>query len=146
MVSQFFKKLSLRFLIHWKYGGQNVDVTQLQNVFGSTSVDYDKPTASGLPYGVTQLMKVGSDAHQTVETSTYLRLREIGLYYTFNLPHVSYVKAINVGVSLNNYITITKYKGYDPEVSNFGTGFSQGVDIDPYPSSKTAAAHISFSF
>jgi TonB-linked SusC/RagA family outer membrane protein len=142
----FFQKLSLRFLWHWKEGGQNVDVTSLQNVFGSTSVDYDKPTASGLPYGVTQLMKVGSDAHQTVETSTYLRLREIGLYYTFNKLHVSFIKAINVGVSLNNYITITKYKGYDPEVSNFGTGFSQGVDIDPYPSSKTAAAHISFSF
>jgi len=142
----FFNKLSLRFLIHWKYGGQNVDVTQLQNVFGGTSVDYDKPTASGLPYGVTQLMKVGSDAHQTVETSTYLRFREIGLYYTFkNLP-VSYVKSVTVGASLNNYITITKYKGYDPEVSNFGTGFSQGIDIDPYPSNKRAALHVSFNF
>lgn len=142
----FFNKLSLRFLIHWKYGGQNVDVTQLQNVFGSTSVDYDKPTASGLPYGVTQLMKVGSDAHQTVETSTYLRFREIGLYYTFKKLPVSYVKSITVGASLNNYITITKYKGYDPEVSNFGTGFSQGIDIDPYPSSKRAALHVSFNF
>ena len=142
----FFNKLSLRFLIHWKYGGQNVDVTQLQNVFGGTSVDYDKPTASGLPYGITQLMKVGSDAHQTVETSTYLRFREIGLYYTFkNLP-VSYVKSVTVGASLNNYITITKYKGYDPEVSNFGTGFSQGIDIDPYPSNKRAALHVSFNF
>jgi len=141
-----FNKLSLRFLIHWKYGGQNVDVTQLQNVFGSTSVDYDKPTPSGLPYGVTQLMKVGSDAHQTVETSTYLRFREIGLYYTFKKLPVSYVKSITVGASLNNYITITKYKGYDPEVSNFGTGFSSGIDIDPYPSSKRAALHVSFNF
>ncbi len=30
----FFSKLSLRFLWHWKQGGQNVDVTELQNVFG----------------------------------------------------------------------------------------------------------------
>jgi TonB-dependent starch-binding outer membrane protein SusC len=142
----FFNKLSLRFLIHWKYGGQNVDVTSLQNVFGSTSADYDKPTKSGLPYGVTQLMQVGSDAHQTVETSTYLRFREIGLYYTFNKLPVSYIKSISVGASLNNYITITKYKGYDPEVSNFGTGFSSGVDIDPYPSSKQAAFHVSLNF
>lgn len=141
-----FGRLSLRFLIHWKYGGQNVDVTQLQNVFGSTSVDYDKPTASGLPYGVTQLMKVGSDAHQTVETSTYLRFREIGLYYTFKKLPVSYIKAVSVGASLHNYITITKYKGYDPEVSNFGTGFSSGIDIDPYPSSKQAQFHLSLSF
>jgi hypothetical protein len=143
----FFKKLSLRFLWHWKQGGQNVDVTQLQNVFGGTSVDYDKPShIPNVPYGVSQLMLIGSDAHQTVETSTYLRLRELGLYYIFNNLHVSYINTITVGASLNNYLTITKYKGYDPEVSNFGTGFSQGVDVDPYPSTKSATFHISFNF
>ena len=142
----FFNKLSLRFLWHWKYGGQNVDVTNLENVFGGTSADYDKPTKSGLPYGVTQLMQVGTDAQQTVETSTYLRLREIGLYYIFDKLPVTYIKSITIGASLNNYITITKYKGYDPEVSNFGTGFSSGVDIDPYPSSKQAAIHFSVNF
>ena len=142
----FFKDWSLRFLIHWKYGGQNVDVTYLENVFGSTSVDYDKPTKSGLPLGVTQLMQVGTDAHQTVENSSYLRFGEIGLYYTIRKMPVSYIKLINVGVSLHNYITVTKYRGYDPEVSNFGTGFSQGIDIDPYPSSKQAALHVSLNF
>ncbi|MBV8388551.1 MAG: SusC/RagA family TonB-linked outer membrane protein [Mucilaginibacter sp.] len=142
----FFKDWSLRFLVHWKYGGQNVDVTYLENVFGSTSADYDKKTPSGLPYGVTELMKIGSDAHQTVENSSYLRFREIGLYYTIRKMPVSYIKSVNVGVSLHNYITVTKYRGYDPEVSNFGTGFSQGIDIDPYPSSKQAALHVSLNF
>ena len=142
----FFKDWSLRFLVHWKYGGQNVDVTYMENVFGSTSADYDQKTPSGLPLGVTQLMKIGSDAHQTVENSSYLRFREIGLYYTIRKMPVSYIKSINVGVSLHNYITVTKYRGYDPEVSNFGTGFSQGIDIDPYPSSKQAALHVSLNF
>lgn len=142
----FFNRLSLRFLIHWKYGGQNVDVTSLQNTFGGTSADYDKATKSGFPYGVTQLMQIGTNAQQTVETSTYLRFREIGLYYMFNHLPMSYIKSISIGASLNNYFTITKYKGYDPEVSNFGTGFSQGVDLDPYPSSKQAALHVSFNF
>ncbi len=142
----FFKHWSLRFLLHWKYGGQNVDVTYLENVFGGTSADYDKPTKSGLPLGVTQLMQVGVNAQQTVENSSYLRFREIGLYYTFNKLPVSFIKTANVGVSLHNYFTITNYRGYDPEVSNFGTGFSQGIDIDPYPSSKQAALHISLSF
>jgi hypothetical protein len=68
------------------------------------------------------------------------------MYYTFKKLPFSYVKSITVGASLNNYITITKYKGYDPEVSNFGTGFSSGIDIDPYPSSKRAALHVSFNF
>ena len=141
----FYKNWSLRFLVHWKYGGQNVDVTELQNVFGGTSANYDQPTKSGLPLGVTELMQVGSDAQQTVENSSYLRFREIGLYYTIRKLPVSFIKTINLGVSLHNYITITKYRGYDPEVSNFGTGYSQGVDVDPYPSSKEAALHVSLN-
>jgi outer membrane receptor protein involved in Fe transport len=142
----FYKNWSLRFLIHWKYGGQNVDVTYLENVFGGTSADYDKPTKSGLPYGVTELMQVGVSAQQTVENSSYLRFREIGLYYNISKMPVWFIKSANVGVSLHNYFTITKYRGYDPEVSNFGTGFSQGVDVDPYPSSREAALHVSLNF
>jgi TonB-linked SusC/RagA family outer membrane protein len=139
------KRLSLRFLIHWKYGGQNVNVTSLQSVFGGTSASFDNPTKSGMPYGVTQLMQIGVNAQQTVETSSYLRFREIGLYYNIKSP-VSFIKTINIGASLHNFFTITKYKGYDPEVSNFGTGFSSGVGVCPYPSSRQAAFHLSFSF
>jgi TonB-linked SusC/RagA family outer membrane protein len=143
----FFNKLSLRFLLHWKKGGQNVNLTNLENDFGGTSADYDKVTNKlGVPDGVYRIMQVGSDAHEFVQTSSYLRLREIGLYYTFVKLPVDYVKAVRIGISLNNYLTITKYKSYDPEVSNFGTGFSSGVDVDPYPATKRADFHISFDF
>jgi TonB-dependent starch-binding outer membrane protein SusC len=143
----FFSKLSLRFLLHWKKGGQNVNLTNLENDFGGTSADYDKVTNKlGVPDGVYRIMQVGTDAHEFVQNSSYLRLREIGLYYSFTRIPLSYVKGIRVGVSLNNYLTVTKYKAYDPEVSNFGTGFSTGVDVDPYPASKRADFHISFDF
>jgi hypothetical protein len=143
----FFNKLSLRFLLHWKYGGQNVNLTSLENDFGGTTVDYDKVTNKlGVPDAVYRLMQIGSDAHIFVQNSSYLRFREIGLYYSFTKLPVSYIKAIRVGVSLHNYFTITKYNSYDPEVSNFGTGFSTGVDVDPYPSTKRASFHISFDF
>jgi hypothetical protein len=56
------------------------------------------------------------------------------------------VKGIRIGVSANNFWTVTKYKAYDPEVSNFGTGFSSGVDVDPYPASKRADFHLAFDF
>ncbi|HMC87116.1 MAG TPA: hypothetical protein VKI61_16435, partial [Chitinophagaceae bacterium] len=74
------------------------------------------------------------------------RLREVGLYYTFSKLPVKFLKSIRAGISLNNYLTITKYKSYDPEVSNFGTGFSSGVDVDPYPATKRADLHISIDF
>jgi len=143
----FFGKLSLRFLLHWKNGGDNINLTSLQSDFGGTSADYDNVTNKlGVPDGVYRIMQIGTTARIFVEDASYLRLREAGLYYTFNQFHNSFIKSINVGVSLNNYITITNYKSYDPEVSNFGTGFSTGVDVLPYPASKRAAFHISFSF
>ena len=143
----FFNKLSLRFLIHWKYGGDNVNLTNLENDFGGTSADFDKVTnKAGLPDGIYRITQVGVSAREFVQDASYLRLREIGLYYTFSKLPVNYVKAIRIGASLNNYITITKYKSYDPEVSNFGTGFSTGVDVDPYPATKRADFHISFDF
>ena len=143
----FFNKLSLRFLLHWKCGGQNVNLTTLENDFGQTSANFDKVTNKlGVPDGIYRIMQVGSDAHEFVQTSSYLRLREIGLYYSFTKLPVSYLKSIQVGVSLNNYLTITKYNSYDPEVSNFGTGFSSGIDVDPYPASKRANFHISIGF
>ncbi len=143
----FFDRLSLRFLLHWKQGGQNVNLTNLENDFGGTSADYDKVTNKlGVPDGVYRIMQVGVDAHQFVQNSTYFRVREIGLYYS--IPHLptTYIKGVRVGVSLNNYITVTKYKSYDPEVSNFGTGFSSGVDVDPYPASKRADFHVALDF
>ncbi|HEY6900484.1 MAG TPA: SusC/RagA family TonB-linked outer membrane protein, partial [Puia sp.] len=143
----FFDRLSLRFLLHWKQGGQNVNLTTLQNDFGGTSVDYDKVTNKlNVPDGVYRIMQVGTDAHMFVQNSSYLRLREVGLYYSIARLPTNYIKGVRVGVSLNNYLTITKYKSYDPEVSNFGTGFSSGVDVDPYPASKRAAFHLTLYF
>lgn len=143
----FWNKLSLRFLIHWKKGGDNINVTSLQNDFGQTSADFDNVTnKAGLPDGIYRITQVGVTAAQFVQDASYLRFREIGLYYTFNKTGVKFIKAIRVGASVNNYITITKYKAYDPEVSNFGTGFSTGVDVDPYPATKRADFHISFDF
>ncbi|HEU5054163.1 MAG TPA: SusC/RagA family TonB-linked outer membrane protein [Hanamia sp.] len=152
----FFRKLSLRFLLHWKQGGDNINLTSLENDFGGTSVDYDKVTNKmGVPDAIYRIMQIGSSARIFVQDASYLRLREVGLYYSFDKIPGNVVKNVRVGVSLNNYLTITKYKSYDPEVSNFGfgstqqglsSGLSTGVDVDPYPASKRADLHISISF
>jgi TonB-linked SusC/RagA family outer membrane protein len=143
----FLDRWSLRFLLHWKKGGQNVNLTNLETDFGGTSADFDKVTNKlGMPDGVYRIRQVGTDAHEFVQTASYLRLREIGLYYNVLRSPLSSIKGIRVGVSLNNYLTVTKYKAYDPEVSNFGTGFSSGVDVDPYPASKRADLHLALEF
>ncbi|MGE5107143.1 MAG: SusC/RagA family TonB-linked outer membrane protein [Sphingobacteriales bacterium] len=143
----FRNRLSLRLLVHWKYGGENVVLTNLQSDFGGTSPDWDADkNGNHIPDGLDRIMKIGSTAENSVVNSGYLRFREIGLYYSFDKLPVNFVKGVQVGVSLNNYFTITKYPSYDPEVSNFGNGFSSGVDVLPYPASKRAAFHLTVNF
>jgi TonB-linked SusC/RagA family outer membrane protein len=143
----FWNKLSLRFLMHWKKGGQNINLTSLQSDFGMTSPDFDEVTnKDGMPDGIYRIMQVGTTAEPFVQNSGFFKIREIGLYYSFDKLPVKFIKGIRVGASLNNFITFTKYKSYDPEVSNFGTGFSTGVDVLPYPASKRADFHVSLDF
>jgi len=143
----FQNKISLRFLLHWKNGGQNVNLTSLENDFGGTSADWDAQTIQkGVPNGAYRISQIGTSAQEFVQNSGYVKLREIGLYYSFSTSRDNFLKGLRVGVSMTNFFVWTKYAAYDPEVSNFGTGFSSGVDVDPYPATKRADFHISLDF
>jgi len=144
----FLNKITLRFLAHWKNKGDNVNLTNLLNDFGSTSADYDADAnGNNVPDGPERIGQfLGGSARGFVQNAGYLRFREIGLYYTFNKIPGNIIRGLRAGVSFNNYITITKYDGYDPEVSNFGTGFSTGIDVDPFPASKRAMFSVTIDF
>src|SRR5450432_3296930 len=139
----FDNKWSLRFLLHWKYGGQNPNLTNLENDFGQTSADFDGTNnPAKIPNGYYRISQVGTSAQEFVQNSSYLKLREIGIYYSFSTTNNSFIKGLRVGISATNFLVVTNYKSYDPEVSNFGTGFSSGVDVDPYPATKRADFHL----
>lgn len=140
-------RLSLRFLLHWKNGGYNANLTNLQSDFGMTSADWDADANDNkMPDGLDRIMKIGSTAVTSIRKSEYFRVREIGLYYSLDKLPVKFVKGVSVGASLLNWFTVTAYPSYDPEVSNFGAGFSSGIDAIPYPASKRAAVHFSVTF
>ncbi len=66
-----------------------------------------------------------------VENGSYARLRNVQIGYSFLSPlftKAGFTKA-HVYISAQNLITITKYKGYDPEIgTNGGRDGSQAVD------------------
>jgi len=149
-----YKDFTLSFLWHWKQGGDNVNLTSLLTDFGGTSADFDEfdfdPAVANGDFRVAAFF--AGNATPFVEDASYLRLREVGLYY--NVPsgildkafagHVSNVK---VGFSGNNLINIFDYNSYDPEVSNFGSnGLSSGVEVTPFPSSKRYLFHLAVGF
>lgn len=151
-----YKNFTLSFMWHWKKGGDNVNLSNLLFDFGQTSHDYDDftldPTGelSNGDYRISSFLS--GVATPFVEDASYLRLREVGLFY--NLPkdmlemafggHVSNVK---VGFSGNNLLNFFDYNSYDPEVSNFGSNaLSTGVEVTPFPSSKRYLFHLSVDF
>ena len=77
-----------------------------------------------------------------VENASYLRARNMELGYT--LPQALLgkvqVKGARVFASVDNVFTITKYTGYDPEIStvaNYNNPLSYGVDYGNYPQART---------
>jgi TonB-linked SusC/RagA family outer membrane protein len=80
-----------------------------------------------------------------LEDGSYLRFKTITLAYRFKedlLKHIG-LGAATVYISGQNLITITRYKGFDPEVNTYGTAadtdnrnISLGVDYGAYPQAK----------
>ena len=90
-----------------------------------------------------------------VENGSYLRFKTITLNYNFNPKLLSRagISAASIYISGQNLITITKYTGFDPEVSSFGgsnnssdnRNVSLGIDYGAYPQSKVILFGINLS-
>lgn len=88
-----------------------------------------------------------------VEDGSYLRLKNIT--FTYHMPsrladrlHIS---NLAVYVAAANVFTITRYSGYDPEVSSFNRGprvraGGLGIDLSNYPTARTFSFGINASF
>ena len=72
-----------------------------------------------------------------VEDASYLKLQNVNIGYTLPLRRIA--KSIHLSVSAQNLLTITSYKGYDPELE---TGIDQGA----YPKSRTFSVSAEVNF
>ncbi|OWY23534.1 SusC/RagA family TonB-linked outer membrane protein [Sphingobacteriales bacterium TSM_CSS] len=145
-----YKDLELSFLIHWKQGGDNINLSTLLTDIYGTSPDFDDTDLDPngeLTNGNYRLNSLGTTAQAWIEDASYVRLREIGLFYNFRNLFDGKVKNLRLGVSGNNLLNFFQYNSYDPEVSNFGSdGFSSNVEVLPFPSAKRFFGHLSVSF
>ena len=72
-----------------------------------------------------------------VEDASYLKLQNVNVGYTLPLRRIA--QSIRLAVSAQNLLTITNYKGYDPELE---TGIDQGA----YPKSRTFSVSAEVNF
>jgi hypothetical protein len=74
-------------------------------------------------------------------------LKNISLSYSLPTTLVKSV-GVRVFVTGTNLVTLTKYKGFDPESTSVGSGtdINQGIDYGSYPNAKTYVAGVSVQF
>lgn len=152
-----FRDFDFSFLLHTSQGNYNSNLTIKQKDTGGTTVDWSRVDNLyenlGLPNGRSRLpTNPNVTAREFIQNASYVRLREVALYYT--LPKTlltnlfgNVVSSVRIGSSAQNLLTFTDYQGYDPEVSNFGNqSVGASVDNAAFPNSKRIFFHLSVDF
>ncbi|NOQ72411.1 MAG: SusC/RagA family TonB-linked outer membrane protein [Crocinitomix sp.] len=168
-----YKNISLSFLFDWRQGGTIVSRTK---AIGSTSGVLNE-TLDGREDGIIGegVVNVGTEENPVYETNTtsisaaeyynqfynraneesatysasYLKLRQIGLTYSFPKPMIAKWKIEDFKISIigSNLFTWTENPHFDPELSAMqGTQQNFGVEDLSYPSSRSLGFKIQFKF
>jgi len=148
--SLLYKNFELNWLFHWKKGGDGINLSTLLYDFGQVTWDFDDTNLDPngeLTNGQYRLSTFPVHPSGFIEDASYLRLREIGLYYNVGGDDLPWAHNLRVGVSGRNLLNIFDYNSYDPEVSNFGNNvLINSVEVTPYPASKTFNFHFNITF
>ncbi len=109
---------------------------QTKNVLTRWRTEGDKASMPRATYGDPLGNSRFSD--RWIEDGSYLKLKELSLSYDFNIKS-AYITGLTVFGTCENLFTLTKYKGYDPEVvcSSSNNPLYQGVDAFTTPTSRT---------
>ncbi len=131
---------SIRMLDRWTVDNQDTDVPAF----------IDAVTRQNA--GLASKVSLGSDGgrlQRYVEDGSYVRLKNVTLGYSLPSSLINRIglTKIRAYVSGTNLITLTKYTGYDPEVSAYNSNDAQiGVDLSNYPTARTITFGIDVTF
>jgi TonB-linked SusC/RagA family outer membrane protein len=84
-----------------------------------------------------------------VENASYARLKNLTLGYTLPKGAIAALhgKALRVYVSAQNWVTITHYRGYNPEANYFDNDNTKaGIDYGIYPAARTFLGGVNLTF
>ena len=104
------------------------------------------------PGQITDVPKAGFNIQPStyfIEDGSYLRLKDISLSYNIKggILNKAGISRVQPYFTAHNLLTITKYKGMDPEVNQWGdSGAVQGIDWGTYPHSKSFVFGINVEF
>lgn len=87
-------------------------------------------------------------SNRHIDTGTYLKVNNINLGYSFSeqLARKLYLSALRVYINANNPFMFTKFRLYNPEVSNSTNPLEPGIFNSNYPVAKSLSIGLSATF
>jgi len=150
-----YKGLSLSFLFTGSVGNKIFNVSKIDMIGMRNGANqlHDAVRRWRIPGQITDIPKAGEPdnvkaSDMWVEDGSYLKLKNITLSYdiTGEWLRKANIARIQPYITLANFVTFTKYSGYDPEVSQNTDATSMGLDFGTYPNIRTVTFGVNVDF
>jgi hypothetical protein len=131
------KNIALYALVSWKQGGDVYNMTKQwmyrEGLHGDVDQSDKEPNEKKAYEYYQALYDVNNVNSHFVEDGTYVKLRELSIYYTLGKKFWEdklrgFIKEIKIGIIGRNLYTWTNYSGYDPEVTSGDTRYGDPND------------------
>ncbi len=149
------KGLSLSFLLTSSVGNDiyNASKIEMIGMYNGSNQIKDAVRRWRVPGQVTDIPKAGEldnlkASTRWVEDGSYLKVKNITLAYDITHPALrkAHISRIRPYITLDNMLTLTKYSGYDPEMSQYTSATNMGIDWGTYPCVKTVLFGVNVEF
>lgn len=149
--------LSINIQWDWVFGSHIYNQTKQWMYRDGIHGDYAKPITidgqtgayTAFYRGVYAQVQANGTKNYFYEDASFLRLRNLSIAYDFaKLMRVPAFQRLQLVLMARNMFTITKYTGFDPEVSSgtANSSFDRGVDHNTIPNLKTYQVGLNLGF
>lgn len=136
----------------WSDGGWD-DNNVLYQVYANNATivnkRWEKPgDKTDIPRASLYFQNYMQNSSQFIENASFFRMRTVNLGYTMRPKAKAFYSSLRLYLQAQNLFVITKYYGFDPEVSSNGGANPEtaGVDYAAYPQARTITFGVNFNF
>lgn len=153
-----YKGLTLNVFFNGVFGVDKLNYTRAAAMSGAGDArqfilaeirDYYRPgnETSDVP-AFTKTYQPFTQSSRFIEDGSFVRLKNVSLSYNVPTGFIKNKANIRLFASATNLLTITKYKGPDPESARVGSGTDTaiGIDYGSYPNAKQYTLGINLGF
>ncbi|MDG1690483.1 MAG: SusC/RagA family TonB-linked outer membrane protein, partial [Flavobacteriales bacterium] len=154
-----YKGFDFNIFMYWSYGNELFNTVKVftETPYEQTNMSSYMLTDAWRPDNTSAtIAQLGGDRQNNysrssdmfIEDGSFLRFKNISLGYTIpeNISRKVNIEKLRFYVALQNYFTITKYSGRDPELGSTWGVFVQKADLGNYTIPKTLNFGINASF